>query len=173
MKLRDYMLMTGAVCVLATGLRAFALEAETAAVTEEGGQDAAGKKDDKGFDILVRAMSARGSVEVMNPDVGAFAPVVNSKAYPLGSVFRTKADGEVSVYFSGSESVQMLANTEIVALASDNPKARCVKLVAGRIKTSLRDNLLEEEAATAGMNSGLIVRTKRRPVGGVLEIDDE
>jgi hypothetical protein len=38
---------------------------------------------------------------------------------------------------------------------------------------ALRVRLLEEEAAAAGMNSGLMVRTKRRPVGGVLETDDE
>jgi len=36
----------------------------------------------------------------------------------------------------------------------------------------LRDHLLEEEAAEAGMNSGLMLATKRRPVGGVLEEDE-
>jgi hypothetical protein len=38
---------------------------------------------------------------------------------------------------------------------------------------ALRERLLEEEAAAAGINSGLMVRTKKRPVGGVLEADDE
>ena len=33
----------------------------------------------------------------------------------------------------------------------------------------LRDQLLEEQAAEAGTNSGLMLKTKRRPVGGVLE----
>jgi hypothetical protein len=33
----------------------------------------------------------------------------------------------------------------------------------------LREQLLEEEAAAEGMNSGLMLKTKRRPVGGVLE----
>jgi hypothetical protein len=37
---------------------------------------------------------------------------------------------------------------------------------------ALRDRLLEEEAAAAGMNSGRMLQTKRRPVGGVLEGDD-
>jgi len=35
--------------------------------------------------------------------------------------------------------------------------------------TALRDILLEEEAKEAGMNSGLMLKTKRRPVGGVIE----
>ena len=34
---------------------------------------------------------------------------------------------------------------------------------------ALRDRLLEEEAEEEGMNSGLMLHTKRRPVGGVLE----
>lgn len=37
---------------------------------------------------------------------------------------------------------------------------------------ALRDRLIEEEKASAGMNSGLMLRTKKRPVGGVLEDDD-
>jgi len=35
--------------------------------------------------------------------------------------------------------------------------------------TALRDMLREEEAAELGMNSGLMLETKRRPVGGVIE----
>jgi hypothetical protein len=38
---------------------------------------------------------------------------------------------------------------------------------------ALRDRLIEEEKAAAGMNSGLMVQTKRRPVGGVLEVLDD
>jgi len=36
----------------------------------------------------------------------------------------------------------------------------------------LRDRLLEEEAEEAGMNSGLMMKTKPRPVGGVTEYDE-
>jgi hypothetical protein len=35
--------------------------------------------------------------------------------------------------------------------------------------TTLRGILLEEEAAEAGMNSGLMLKTKKRPVGGAIE----
>jgi len=38
---------------------------------------------------------------------------------------------------------------------------------------SLRERLIEEEAAEAGMNSGLMLKTLTRPVGGVLEVNDE
>jgi len=35
--------------------------------------------------------------------------------------------------------------------------------------TTLRNILLEEEAAEKGLNSGLMLQTKKRPVGGVIE----
>lgn len=37
----------------------------------------------------------------------------------------------------------------------------------------LRDLLLQEDAEDKGMNSGLMLKTKRRPVGGVLEENNE
>jgi hypothetical protein len=37
---------------------------------------------------------------------------------------------------------------------------------------ALRDRLLEEEAEEAGTNSGLMLKTKPRPVGGVMEYDE-
>jgi len=37
---------------------------------------------------------------------------------------------------------------------------------------ALRDRLIEEEKAASGMNSGLMLHTKKRPVGGVLEEDE-
>jgi len=38
---------------------------------------------------------------------------------------------------------------------------------------ALRDRLIEEEKAASGMNSGLMLRTKRRFVGGIMENADE
>ena len=150
MKIRDYIVMTGTACALTAAMQGFAQtdepeETEPAIVemVEQAlEQDAA--RGEKGFDLLVRALSVSGAAEVKNPDTGAFAPMLKNKAYPLGSVFRTGAGGTAVVVFSGAESVQMFENTEVVVLASkDNAKGRCVRLVSGRIKTFLKDNLPE------------------------------
>ena len=48
----------------------------------------------------------------------------------------------------------MFENTEIVVLASqDNPKGRSVRLVSGRIKTFLKDNLLEGQFSVETPNA--------------------
>jgi len=150
MKIRDYIVVTGTACALATAMQGFAQtdepeETEPAIVEmveQVIEQDAA--KGEKGFDLLVRVLSVGGSAEVKNPDTGAFAPMMKGKAYPLGSALRTQAGGSAVVVFSGSESVQMFENTEIVVAASkDSAKGRCVQLVSGRIMTFLKDNLLE------------------------------
>jgi len=167
MTIRDYM-MTGAVCVLATAMQVFAQaedaqeadpvvvapdgKAEQGGITEQGG-----KKDDKGFELLVRVTTVRGEAMVLNPDVGTATQVVKNKAYPLGSTFRTGRGGSVSVSFSGSLTeniVEMLENTEAVMLApADNPKARAVRLVSGRIKTNMKDNLLEGQFSVETPNA--------------------
>lgn len=96
------------------------------------------------FAPLVRVLNIRGFCEVNNPDVGAFKPAQENKAYPLGTLFRTGADSSALLVFSPQESVQLLAGTEVVAATPDkNPDGRVVRLVAGKIKTSLRENLPE------------------------------
>ena len=58
------------------------------------------------------------------------------------------------VVFSGSESVQMFENTEIVVLADgSNPKGRCARLVSGRIRTFLKDNLQEGQFSVETPNA--------------------
>ncbi len=98
----------------------------------------------KMFEPLVRITSVQGACEVNNPDVGHFEPAQNNKAYPLGTVFRTGVSGSAILIFSGQETVQLFENTELVIGAPDkNPAARLIRLVSGKIKTFLRDNLPE------------------------------
>jgi|GEM_PF-1033875 len=158
MKIRDYMMVTGAVCALVAVPRVFAQadedadEADPIVVEQLPDQDAT--KNEKGFDLLVRATSVRGTVEVNNPDLGTFAPIVNNKAYPLGSVFRTGANSSMTAVFSATESVQLFANTEVTVLAPEgSPAARCVQLAAGRVKTFLKDNLLEDQFSVETPNA--------------------
>jgi len=159
MKIRDYM-MTGAVCVMATAMQVFAQvdkDADEAdpVVTDNPvggiGQDA--EASNKGFELLVRAESVRGEVQVLNPDVGTSAPVVKKKAYPLGSVFRTGKGASMALLFSATEYIELLENTEVVVLASkDDPKARSVRLVSGQIKTFLKDTLAEGQFSVESAN---------------------
>jgi len=96
------------------------------------------------FEPLVRVMNIQGSCEVKNPDVGAFAPALNNKAYPLGSVVRTGLGSSILIVFSAQESVQVLENSEVtLASPEKNQEGRLVRLSYGKIKTFLRDNLPE------------------------------
>jgi hypothetical protein len=82
--------------------------------------------------------------EVNNPDAGVFVPAVENKVYPLGSQFRTGPNSSAMLVFSAQESVQLLAQTEVtVAAPAANADSRMVRLAAGTIKTSLRENLPE------------------------------
>jgi len=93
---------------------------------------------------LVRVVNIRGGCEVNNPDVGQFAPALENKAYPLGSVFRTGANHTAFLIFSVRESVQLFANTEVLVTRPEgNPDGRTVRLISGKIRTDLRDNLPE------------------------------
>jgi len=160
MKIRNYIVVTGTACAL-VAMQGFAQAEEPeetevdVAVTEvEQVIEQNVAKGEKGFNLLVRAISVRGAADVMNPDTGVWAPIQKNKAYPLGSVFRTGAGGEVVAIFSGSESVQMFPDTEIVVQAcKDNPKGRSVQLVSGRILTFLKDNLLEGQFSVETPNA--------------------
>ena len=168
MKLNKYMMVaTGAVCVMAVAMQGFAQEEDAEeAVVEQTVEERAieqvieqaivqtDAKDAKGFDLFVRVVSVRGMAEVMNPDMGAFEPMAKGKAYPLGSVFRTGADGSAVMVFSGSESVQMFENTEVAVLADErNTKGRCAKLVSGKIRTFLKDNLQDGQFSVETPNA--------------------
>ena len=98
----------------------------------------------KNFEPLVRILNVQGACEVKNPDVGQFQPAQNNKAYPLGSVFRTAAGGSGLLVFSAQETVQVLENSEVVIGSPEKaPASRLIRLVNGKIKTTLRDNLPE------------------------------
>ena len=158
MKINNSRVAAGIVCALATAMPAFAqlddeVEATEPVVADQMVEQSSGKED-KGFDLLVRAVVVRGAVEVMNPDVGSFAPAQKNKAYPLGSVFRTGGDGTAVLSFSATERIELLANTEVIAVAAEqNPKARSVRLTAGKIKTSLRDTLLDGQFSVETPNA--------------------
>ena len=112
---------------------------EQAPVVEQP-QDASGKI----FLPMVRIARIHGVCEVNNPDVGSYATAIENKVYPLGSRFRTGPDGSATLVFSSRESVQVLDSTELAVFASEsNPDERVVRLLTGKIKTFLRENLPE------------------------------
>ena len=106
------------------------------------------------FESLVRILNIQGTCEVKNPDVGQFMPAQNNKAYPLGSAFRTAAGSTAFLVFSAQESVQLLEGSEVVVGAPEKaPAARCIRLVNGKIKTTLRDNLPEGSFSVEAPNA--------------------
>jgi hypothetical protein len=124
--------------------------AQDNAQPDAAGQAPAAEQQVKPFDPLVRVTSVQGAVQVQNPDVGQFAPAQNNKAYPLGTIVRTGPGGNATLAFSPQDTVQLLENSEAVFAAPEkDAKARLVKLVAGKIKTSLRDNLAEGSFSVA------------------------
>ena len=135
------------VCALATAIVTTVCAQDEAQPAAAGQAPAAAEQQvqtDKLFSPLVRVMNIQGVCEVNNPDVGQFAPAQNDKAYPLGTAFRTGLGSSAILVFSAQESVQLLASTEVIAACPDKkPEARIVRLVSGKIKTSLRDTLSE------------------------------
>lgn len=137
-------------CVAAVlmSVAAYAQDDAVPAAAEEGEEPAVPAAEEQQqpstFTPLVRVVGIRGGCEVFNPDVGQFAPAIENKAYPLGSVFRTGEGQTAILIFSVRESVQLLASTEVLAASpANNPNGRLVRLLAGKIRTDLRDNLPE------------------------------
>jgi hypothetical protein len=96
------------------------------------------------FEPLIRIVNVQGACEVNNPDIGKYEPIVNNKAYPLGSTVRTGPNSSALLVFSTQESIQILEKSEIkFSAAEKTAQGRLIRLVAGTIKTNLRDNLPE------------------------------
>jgi hypothetical protein len=106
------------------------------------------------FGPLVRVINIQGVCEVKNPDTGAFQLAANNKAYPLGSAFRTGANGSAIIVFSGQESAQILESSEVVVASPEkNPEGRIIRIVSGNVKTTLRDNLPEGSLVVQAPNA--------------------
>lgn len=115
-----------------------------AAATAQPAAQPAAQQPVKLFEFLVRVTNVQGACDVNNPDVKQFTAVQNNKAYPLGSVVRTGPGATAIVCLSSQETVQLLENSEVAFVAADkNPNGRVVRLISGKIKTTLRDNLPE------------------------------
>ncbi|MDR2850401.1 MAG: FecR domain-containing protein, partial [Verrucomicrobiota bacterium] len=114
---------------------------ETAPVAEQQQPaDASGKV----FSPMVRIVQLRGACEANNPDTGAYAAAVDNKVYPLGTQFKTGPDGSATLVFSRQESVQVFASTELTVLPSEkDADNRTVRLLSGKVRTNLRENLPE------------------------------
>lgn len=112
---------------------------EQAPVVEQS-QDVSGKT----FMPMVRIAQIRGACEANNPDAGSFSTALEGKVYPLGSRFRTGPESSATLIFSAQERVQLTPLTEVAVFASENnPDGRVVRLLSGKIKTFLRENLPE------------------------------
>jgi hypothetical protein len=72
------------------------------------------------------------------------APAIENKVYPLGTRFRTGPESLATLMFSRQESAQLASSTEVCVEAPDKQSdSRVLRLIAGTVKTSLRENLPE------------------------------
>lgn len=109
------------------------------AATEEA---AVQEEPSRPFEPLVRISTIRGQVQVNNPDVGTYTDAAENKLYPMGTRVRTMAESSVFLVFSNEDTVKVQPDTEvIIKAAANNPDAREVTLISGRVSTSLRENM--------------------------------
>ena len=149
--------LKASVCAVAVSVVATVYAQDNAQPAAEQAAPAAGQAQAPArvFDPLVRILNIQGSCEVMNPDVNQFQPAQGNKAYPLGSAFRTSAGSAALLVFSAQETVQLTENTEVVVGAPEKKgEARFVRLLAGKIKTTLRDTLPEGCFSVETPNAG-------------------
>ena len=135
------------VCVLAAVWMTAAYaqeEAQPAAADEQAPAAVQQEESAKTFMPMVRLVQVRGKCEVLNPDVGSYESAVENKVYPLGTRFRTGPDSLATLVFSRQESAQLASSTEVCVEAPDKQSdSRVLRLIAGTVKTSLRENLPE------------------------------
>lgn len=137
MKEKAGVLMVGACAAAFLALGAYAQEEAAPAQAATAPAEEQAVK----YEPLIRAAEVKGVCEVFNPDVGSWTAVLERKAYPMGSKFRTGADGTFSLIFSREDSLTLAPSSEVLATASrKNPDVRIVRLLNGSAKTNLRDN---------------------------------
>ena len=137
----------GVCCAVCAALTlAVAQEQQQADAVNAAGAAEPQPDDSKLFHPLVIVSRVRGLCEVINPDVGSFVPAVNGKAYPLGTVVRTGADGSAVLSFSARDTASLLPGTEVVVDRGEGDaavEARVLRLMAGQMAFDLRDNMPE------------------------------
>ncbi len=130
---------------------------EEAQPAEADGQAAAAAQQEapaKVFMPMVRLVQVRGTCDAQHPDVGAYSAAIENKVYPLGTRFRTGPQSTAILVFSAQESALLMGNTEVCAEAFDKqPNNRVLRLVAGVVKTSLRENLPEGSFSVSTPNA--------------------
>jgi len=131
------------VCAVTALLTAKAQENEAAvSITPAAPADEQGRPPEVKFSNLVRVVNIQGVCEVNNPDIGEFRPAKHNKAYPMGSIYRTAAGSSCILIFSAEDSAVVAENSEIMVTAcKDNDQNLTIKLIAGEVKPTLRDNL--------------------------------
>ena len=119
-------------------------EAQPAAADGQAPAAAQQEAPAKIFMPMVRLVQVRGKCDAQNPDLGSYSAAVENKVYPLGTRFRTGSESAATLVFSAQESAQLASSTEVCVEAPDKqPDNRVLRLVAGTVKTSLRENLPE------------------------------
>lgn len=116
-------------------------EGETAG---EAVQSAPKKEAPKVFITLPFCRRAGGVAEVRKPGENAWSPIEEGRFYPLGSSYRTGADGSLELGFGGECVVTLRADSSLgTRLQPLGGVSRTITLEAGTIEVKLPDNMPE------------------------------
>ena len=128
---------------------AFAQEEETASETSASAAEAAVVAAPQkagatsAFTTLPFCRACEGTAEVQLPGLD-WAPVEDGKFYPLGSAFRTRGDGKLTLAFGPESAATISGDASFGTLAQAiGVKSRTVILGEGTLELALADNLPE------------------------------
>jgi hypothetical protein len=96
------------------------------------------------FEPLVQVSNATGDALVTEPGADTSEPVVQDKAYPYGSSFKTGDDSSVTLRFSDGNHCSLLPNTD--ARFTQNKKrgkTKTVEVVVGKVEVQLSADLAD------------------------------
>ena len=96
------------------------------------------------FSTLPFCRESGGVAEVCKPGATDWQPVEDGRYYPLGSSYRTGADGHMVVAFGQNSTVAIEANTSFSTRSQAlGEKTRAIVLGPGALKLTLPDNMRE------------------------------
>lgn len=96
------------------------------------------------FTLLPCCVKAAGEAEVMKPGTGSWVQAEEGRYYPLGSSFRTRANGKLTMRFGPSNNVGITGDSAFTAGAKAlGAESRTVVVDYGQVDVSLAKNMPE------------------------------
>ncbi len=99
---------------------------------------AGNKQEEKVFHSLPYCRKVVGQAEVKRPGATDWEPIVEGRFYALGTMYRTQADGELTIKFGREVDVDLKGSASFATLAQPlSEKSRTIVLKSGRVLVRL------------------------------------